>query len=114
MHRMGRTGRADKKGVAVSFVSDQNAESFQEIQDLMSKEIVLQELPVDVEVSEELLELERIPLGGDKSYYKYNDLSKSGGAFHEKSAKNKKTNQGSPFRNKKKKYKKPIKRSGKK
>ena len=114
MHRIGRTGRADQNGIAVSFVSETNIESFQAIQDLMNKEVELHALPADVAISEELLEIERMPLGGDKAYYRYNDLKKSGGAFHEKSNKNKKTNQGSPFRNKKKKYKKPIKRSGKK
>ena len=71
-------------------------------------------MPAAVEVSNQLIpEEQEQPTG--KNYLPTHSLKDSGGAFHEKKAKNQKTNLGGSYRREiKAKYKKPIKRSGKK
>jgi ATP-dependent RNA helicase RhlE len=44
VHRVGRTGRGNNKGVAVSFCSDEEKEMLKEIEDFMSKEITVLEV----------------------------------------------------------------------
>jgi ATP-dependent RNA helicase RhlE len=115
IHRIGRTGRADKKGIAISFVSPIDEANFDNIETLIKMDVPLVELPKSVEISKELIEAEKPRFLGDKNYLRDHSLKNSQGAFHEKSDKNKKVNLGGSFREKvKAKYKKPIKRSGKK
>ncbi len=115
IHRIGRTGRADKDGIAISFVSENEKELQHEIEALMKKSITLLENPEELEISTKLLPDEKTVLGGDKPYMKEANIKNSKGAFHEKSEKNSKVNLGGSYRRKlKAKYKKPITRSGKK
>ncbi len=115
IHRIGRTGRADKPGKAISFINEEEQDMQMRIEHLMKKRITLTEVPKEVEISKRLLEEEKIQLAGDKPYLPEVDLKQSKGAFHEKLDKNKKVNLGGSYRRKlKEKYKKPIKRSGKK
>lgn len=100
IHRIGRTGRAEAEGNAISFVSPRDEERQIEAELLMNQELEILELPAEIEISKELIgpekEKERI-----KFLTKKPKLS-TGGAFHEKKEKNKKINLGGPSKTKKK------------
>jgi len=92
MHRIGRTGRADKDGISISFILLKDSESLKQIENLMNYTIPVQSLPEGLIISEVLTE-DEIP----KVYMKEIQLKKPkreevGPSFHEKSAKNKKVN----------------------
>jgi ATP-dependent RNA helicase RhlE len=108
IHRIGRTGRADKDGVAISFINEAEQEQQMKVEALMKKAIPLEPLPEDLKISTVFTDEER-PNLGDKEYYKAPSIKHSKGAFQEKKVKNRKANSGSPAR-KKSQYKK----SGKK
>jgi len=94
IHRIGRTGRADKEGFAVSFVSPKEEETVLEIESLMNYEIPTIEIPAHVTIAEQRLEFEK-----DKVKMKTNKRkidTERGEAFHEKKDKNKKVNLGGP------------------
>ncbi len=112
MHRIGRTGRADKAGTAITFINEVEQEFQEEIEALMRMEIPMLEIPEAVEISNKFTDDER-PNLADKNYLKHSKI-KGQGAFHEKKDKNKKENQGGSYRRKlKSKYKKPQTRSAK-
>lgn len=103
IHRIGRTGRADKSGIAISFIAPHEEEIQIEAELLMEKEIEILNLPATVEVATRLLEFEK-----DRKKIKHllKRAKKEGGeAFHEKSAKNKKVNLGGPGKTKPRKTK---------
>ncbi|MCK5401141.1 MAG: DEAD/DEAH box helicase [Flavobacteriaceae bacterium] len=115
MHRIGRTGRAEKEGIALLFSTEKEQEGLKLIEDLMQMQIPLIDFPEDVEVSTELIEEER-----PKIIEHYNptkrklDKDAPGPAFHEKKDKNKKENLGGSYKFKiAKKYKKPKTRGDK-
>jgi ATP-dependent RNA helicase RhlE len=92
IHRIGRTGRAEKKGMAFSFISEKEMERKKEIEELMKMEIPWKDVPDGLEVSDELIELE-IPKVIDRfDNFKMKQHKPSGEAFHEKKEKNKKVN----------------------
>ena len=94
IHRIGRTGRADKEGVAVSFISPKEEEMHFDIEALMDYEIPLLDIPSHVVIAEQRLEFEK-----DKVKMKTNKRkidTERGEAFHEKKDKNKKVNLGGP------------------
>lgn len=101
IHRIGRTGRAQAEGVAISFFTPKEEEAKIEAEMLMDKEIATTPLPEAVEVSDKLMPFE-------KERQKIKNLSKktrsedSGTAFHEKATHNKKVNLGGPGKTKKK------------
>ncbi len=111
IHRIGRTGRADKAGTAINFVSDKEDEQLCIIEELMQKKTRLQDLPENLKISAVLTEEEKHK-AFDKNYLSSKLKLDSQGAFHEKKDKNKKVNSGSPSK-KRKRNKKNIKRSGK-
>ncbi len=114
MHRIGRTGRAEKKGESISFISEQEYPFRDAVEGLMKTTIPIEPLPEGLETSTELIEAEKLP-DGQKNYLPEANLKHSQGAFHEKKDKNKKVNLGGSYRRElKAKYKKPIKRSAKK
>ena len=93
IHRIGRTGRADKTGVAVSFISPREEEIQIEAEILMEKEIEFLPLP-NIEIEEKVLEFEK-----EKKKMKMllkRPKKEGGEAFHEKKDKNKKVNLGGP------------------
>jgi len=100
MHRIGRTGRADATGTAISLITPREEESKFAIELLMDMELSVEPFPETVEISLKLIEpekdrqpmkfmMKKVKLVGD-------------GAFHEKSKKNKKVNLGGPGVTKKK------------
>ncbi len=114
IHRIGRTGRADKRGNAISFINNQEEEYQMAIEKLMKQVIPITPLPEDLAISEELMPEEMPEVLGDKNYLYEHTLKNSQGAFHEKSQKNSKVNLGGSYKRRiKEKYKKPKTRSGK-
>jgi ATP-dependent RNA helicase RhlE len=100
MHRIGRTGRADAKGTAISFFTPREEEMKFSIEVLMEREIDILELPDTVEISTKLIGPEK-----DKQAFKFllkKPKLDGEGAFHEKVKKNTKVNLGGPSKTKKK------------
>ena len=93
IHRIGRTGRADKTGISVSFITKSDLEIQKAIETLMNKKMTVLEIPESVEISINLTQEEK-PVTRDKNLNKNKKLVKPTGAFHEKSDKNKKVNLG--------------------
>ena len=113
IHRIGRTGRAEKEGFSIVFSTEKEQEYIDAIEELMQMKIVLKAIPENVEISTELLEEERPQIKE-----RYNPLKrteeKKGASFHEKKDKNKKENLGGSYKRKiKQKYKKPKTRGDK-
>ncbi|WP_242157641.1 DEAD/DEAH box helicase [Aestuariivivens sediminis] len=114
MHRIGRTGRAERQGASILFSSDKEQESLGRIEALMKMNIPLLEFPSFVEVSSELIEEERPELKEHYNPLKHKEEDSPGPAFHEKKSKNSKENQGGKYRREiAKKYKKPKTRGDK-
>ncbi|WP_291275846.1 DEAD/DEAH box helicase [Flavobacterium sp.] len=59
IHRIGRTGRADKEGIAITIVSPKEEEEFLEIELLMNKEVKVFKIPEEVKIEEKRLEFEK-------------------------------------------------------
>ena len=115
IHRIGRTGRYDKKGIAITFVTEKEKPLQKIIEELMKYEISETVLPVNLVISQELTEDEIPKVFMKIIQVKMPKKENAGASFHEKSAKNSKVN----FIIKKKdrmmkKYGKPIKRAAKK
>lgn len=108
IHRIGRTGRAAKRGVAISFISPEDLPYKVAIEGFMNQSIEALPLPEGVVLSEELIEIEIAVEHVPFINHKMRTHEPSGPAFQEKSAKNKKVN--NKIRHAelmKKKYKKP-------
>lgn len=114
IHRIGRTGRYDKRGEAISFVLPKEWSFLAAIESLMKMKIEALPLPEDLVISDELTDDEQ-----PKFFMKEISLLKPavvtiGPAFHEKSEKNQKTNYTVRRKDKlKAKYKKPKTRGQK-
>jgi len=114
MHRIGRTGRAEKAGISILLSTEKEQEAKQKIETLMDYKIPLVELPEEVEISKLLTEDERPKEDHEQSKNRTTLEYVPGPAFHEKSEKNSKTNQGGSYRREiAKKYKKPKTRGDK-
>lgn len=114
IHRIGRTGRADNEGAAITFITEAEKPYQLAIETLMNKEIPILPLPDDLIVSTDLIMDERETDSG-KNYLPAPTLKHSKGAFHQKLEKNKKVNLGNKTKHKRDmKYKKPIKKGPKK
>ncbi|WP_418604092.1 DEAD/DEAH box helicase [Hwangdonia sp.] len=114
MHRIGRTGRAERKGEALVFTTEKEQEAIENIEDLMQMEIPMLSIPDAVEISTELIEEERPQIKERNNPTKRGDDDTLGPAFHEKSEKNSKENLGGSYKFKiAKKYKKPKTRGDK-
>jgi ATP-dependent RNA helicase RhlE len=95
IHRIGRTGRANTDGIAITMFSEKETELQDNIERMMNKGMEYQSIPDEVTISKVLIddELEKPKFGKiEKDAGEY----KGGGAFHEKKEKNKKVNLGGP------------------
>lgn len=100
MHRIGRTGRADATGTAISFFTSREEEFKIEAEVLMNTELDIEPFPSEVEISAKLIGPEK-----DKQPMKFlmkKPKLEGEGAFHDKTKKNKKVNLGGPSKTKKK------------
>ncbi|MFN8339426.1 MAG: DEAD/DEAH box helicase [Saprospiraceae bacterium] len=92
IHRIGRTGRADKKGEAISLVGDLDVDHLQDIEAFMNYTIPVLPLPPDLVISDVLTDSE-LPIINMKNVLgKVPKIKDDSSAFHEKKAKNKKVN----------------------
>ena len=115
IHRIGRTGRADKKGIAITFITEKEKTPLSVIEKLMKYQVPILPLPEHLVISDVLTEEEKPKIFMKIIQVKAPKKEEVGPAFHEKSAKNSKVN----FIVKKKdrmmkKYGKPITRGQKK
>jgi ATP-dependent RNA helicase RhlE len=92
IHRIGRTGRADKNGVASTFVSEKEETALSAIEALMQKKLPFTDVPSEVDFTEELLEFEKVKVTIPGKLIKLPKRENAGASFHEKKAKNKKVN----------------------
>ena len=114
MHRIGRTGRAEQKGTAISFFTEDEADYLGEIELLMNTEIDVFDLPESVEFSTQLVSEEMPKVEPERKGKKTTVTEPSGAAFHEKKEKNSRVNLGGSYRREiAKKYKKPKTRGQK-
>jgi ATP-dependent RNA helicase RhlE len=97
LHRIGRTGRIGKDGVAITFINEQEEEYIAAAQTLMNKEISLLPWPDEVEYSKEMSEDEK-PVSKGKNYLKGVKRIERGASFHQKKDKNKKVNLGGTYK----------------
>lgn len=98
IHRIGRTGRADKEGRALTFFTQKEELPLLEIEVLMNREIEKSEFPSEVKIDPKKIESEK-----DEVRMKIPnrvELQENTGAFHEKKAKNLKVNLGGPSKRK--------------
>ncbi|MGB2142959.1 MAG: DEAD/DEAH box helicase [Flavobacteriaceae bacterium] len=114
MHRIGRTGRAKRKGTSLLLSKANETDSKDAIEALMQMKIKTLEIPEVVEISTDLIEEERPQLKEPYNPHKQKDEDAPGPAFHEKKDKNKKENLGGSYKFIiAKKYKKPKTRGDK-
>jgi ATP-dependent RNA helicase RhlE len=115
IHRIGRTGRADKKGIAITFVTEKEKEFQENIEALMNFQIPMLPLPEDLKISDVLTENEKPHIFMKSADIKLPKKGTVGAAFHEKIDKNKKVNvRRDHAKEKMQKYGRPIKRAAKK
>ncbi|MDX1277948.1 DEAD/DEAH box helicase [Oceanihabitans sediminis] len=115
MHRIGRTGRAEREGQSIILYTEKEQEALENIEALMEMEIPVISIPEEVEISTELIEEERPQIKERNNPHKRRkDEDAPGPAFHEKSEKNSKVNLGGSYKFRiAAKYKKPKSRGDK-
>ncbi len=91
IHRIGRTGRADKDGIAISFVTKAELENQQRVERLMKMKIKMKRFPAGVEKNPTLI-ADEIPNDTMKIIRVKQPKTDKGAAFHEKKEKNKRVN----------------------
>ena len=115
IHRIGRTGRADKKGIAITFITEKETKSKEAIESLMKQPIPIEPLPEALEISDILTEDEKPKVFMKIIQIKRPKAEERGASFHEKSAKNQKVNVRKNHKEAmQKKYGKPKTRKAKK
>jgi ATP-dependent RNA helicase RhlE len=92
IHRIGRTGRADKNGSAITFIAEKDEEALKSIQELMQQDLSFSKVPEEIAFIDELLEFEKPKIVIPGKTLKLPPRENSGDAFHDKKAKNKKVN----------------------
>ncbi len=115
IHRIGRTGRADKKGISITFTTEREKENLDRIKELMNYKVPEISLPENLVISDVLTEDEKPKVKMKTYLVKPPKKEAVGPAFHQKSAKNSKVNSKVSHKDKMmKKYGKPITRGAKK
>lgn len=108
IHRIGRTGRAEQQGKSILFYTEKEEEAKDRIEALMSYQIPLLDFPGEVEISSQKTPEERAVTGDTKNPFRNEKKIVLAPGFHEKKAKNMKTNQGGSYKKDLAlKYKKP-------
>lgn len=107
VHRIGRTGRAYKTGVAISFCSPAEEYNINKIEKLIRQTIPLREIPEDVVIEKTGFE-EKQAIAKEIDAQKRKDNPDFKGAFHEKKTANLKKNNTKKTSTKKS----PLKRAG--
>ncbi|MEP7196457.1 MAG: DEAD/DEAH box helicase [Saprospiraceae bacterium] len=92
IHRIGRTGRADREGIAISFVTPSEEEMLLNIENFINKTIAVLDLPEEIVISEVLTEEEKPKKNTKEIKLKLPKKEDVNSAFHEKSKKNTKVN----------------------
>lgn len=96
IHRIGRTGRADKNGISISFVTKKEETLLLDIELLMDKALIMKDFPAEVKVNPVKIASEKENVVMKNAHTV--KLEEGGGAFHDKKDKNKKINLGGPTR----------------
>lgn len=114
IHRIGRTGRADRKGESIALVSDVETDLMLEIEAFMDFKVPKMETPSEVEISDILTDDELPKIQMRNVLGKVPKLNVDSGAYHEKKAKNALVNKKVNIKEKMHaKYGKPITRGQK-
>ena len=114
MHRIGRTGRAQKEGVSLVLSTKKELEALNAIEELMEMKVTQKDFPPGVEISKELTPEEQPKVKEIYNPHKRPNNEEVGAAFHEKKEKNRKVNLGGKYKREiKKKYKKSKTRGDK-
>ena len=114
MHRIGRTGRAEREGESLLLSTVKDTVFVEHIEALMNMQIPVLEIPETVEISTEQIDEERAEIKEHYNPIKRKDEDAPGPAFHDKSEKNSKENLGGSYKFKiAAKYKKPKTRGDK-
>ncbi|MFC6267857.1 DEAD/DEAH box helicase [Frigoriflavimonas asaccharolytica] len=94
IHRIGRTGRAEKDGKAITFITKKEEVPLKGIEVLMKKDLELIEFPMEVNIDPKKIasEQDEIVMRNATTV----TLNEGGAAFHEKKEKNRKENWGGP------------------
>ncbi len=92
IHRIGRTGRADKKGISITYVTPRETENMDRIEALMNYKVPLAPLPDGLLISSVLTDDELPKVKMKDVLIRLPRRDETGPAFHEKKAKNKKVN----------------------
>lgn len=115
IHRIGRTGRADKKGIAITLITEKEQAYQADIEALMNRKIEILPNPEQLEISDVLIEEELPKVKMKVIHVKITKKETDGAAFHEKSAKRQKVNvRKTKAMVMREKYGKPQKRKPKK
>jgi ATP-dependent RNA helicase RhlE len=109
IHRIGRTGRVGKQGVAISLLGPDDNEKLKNIEEYIGQTIPSEDFPDDI-ISYASDPSEEKPAAWDKAYLKTHKLSEENSAFQPKKAKNLKVNLGGPGRKKRAEQKKGRKK----
>ena len=105
VHRIGRTGRAEKDGVSITFVNEAEKYHISNIEALIRQKITIKKLPVDVETFETPFE-EKQEMDREIDWQRRKEDPEFKGAFQEKKKKFK-VSTGSTKRKPKSKGKRP-------
>jgi ATP-dependent RNA helicase RhlE len=113
-HRIGRTGRVGKPGIAITLTLAKEIDKLKAIEKYMGVKIAKGILPTNIDLSNYAEEVEEIEISTKAVKVKLKKSADYGGAFHEKIDKNKKVNvRRNHMEEKMLKYGRKIKRSGK-
>ena len=99
IHRIGRTGRADRTGIALSYFTEKEEPLLLQIEELMEKELKLVPFPDHVKINNSKKDFEKDVIKMKNPTTVKIDTER-GAAFHEKKDKNKKVNLGGPTKRK--------------
>jgi ATP-dependent RNA helicase RhlE len=97
LHRIGRTGRVGKDGIAITFMNEEEEEYLKAAEEVMHKQVAILPWPEPVEYSNVFSEAER-PISKGKNYLKGLKRYEGGPSFHDKKDKNKKVNLGGSYK----------------